>query len=169
MSEYEDEVALWDALGVDPPWEERPQVWFPPPSGLDPFGDKVWQDARVWFPPPTRWCHVKQHYIREHRKAAGLTQKQLGYPMNNGGQQGRIERHKSDPSDLAIHCIAEDLGLTVNELMVPPREGQVYDSLRIRHVRRGNPNDTTEITSTTCRPYSADEVGKVMDEVLDEA
>ena len=67
--------------------------------------------------------------IRERRRALGMTQSELGYPMTKGFVSG-LERGRSLPSLLALTFLADKLGVPVSVLIeaVKPGLPMVYSA-----------------------------------------
>ena len=75
----------------------------------------------------------KEHYIREHMKAAGVGVVELSRRMGVHRQTLRIAIDKSSITLQTLHRIAAALDIEAYRLLLPPEDSRQQDTHRDRH------------------------------------
>ena len=75
----------------------------------------------------------KQHYIREHMKAAGVGVVELSRRLGLTRQNVRIQIDKSSITLQTLHRIAAALDIEAYRLLLPPEDSRQQDTHRDSH------------------------------------
>ena len=75
----------------------------------------------------------KEHYIREHMKAAGVGVVELSRRLGLTRQNVRIQIDKSSITLQTLHRIANALGIEAYRLLLPPEDSRQQDTHRDSH------------------------------------
>ena len=75
----------------------------------------------------------KEHYIREHMKAAGVGVVELSRRLGLTRQNVRIQIDKSSITLQTLHRIANALGIEAYRLLLPPDDTRQQDTHRDSH------------------------------------